>query len=192
MNKNLFAVFALIVIGGLVYWFLVRGSDTATPGLACYETPRYVAIEKKLDSSVGSDILVKYKTSPEQRVRCTYTFKEGDFEIKNVSAEYFLAFTDNFLILDSGTAPEPRGLVAYDLRTRAQVFTDRYAQPVVVSGDTITYFSESEQVPTNATCPELASYIENGLGAALMSKVTVDLPSLTKTQSGEMRCIATQ
>lgn len=192
MNKNLFAVLALIIIGGLGYWFFVKGFDAATPGLACYETPLYMAIEKKLDSSVGSDILVKYKTSPEQRIRCAYTFKEGDFEIKNASAEYFIAFTDNFLVLDSGTAPEPRGLIVYDLRTREQVFTDRYAQPVVAQGDSITYFSESARMPTNATCPELASYTENGLGAALMSKVTVDLSSLTKTESGEMRCIATQ
>lgn len=191
MNKTSIAILAFVLVGGGGYWFFVK-KDATPAGLTCHESPRYVAIEKSAAPSVGSDILIKYKTSPEQRVRCKYTPAEGDFEIKNVSAEYFLTFTDNFVVLDSGTAPEPRGLIVYDLRTRANVFTDMYAQPVVVEGDRITYFSKSEQKPTNATCPELASYTEYGLGAALMSKVTVDLSSLTKVTSGDVRCIATQ
>ena len=164
----------------------------AAVGLECHESPKYFVVEKSLSDSVGSNILIKYKISPEQNFPCAYAAASGDFELKNVLAEYFLAFTDNFLVLDSGTAPEPRGLIAYDLRSRKKVFTDSYAKPVVVEGDRITYLSKLGQKPTLENCPALNEYAKNDLGAVIMAKVTVDLSSLDKKEFGATECRATQ
>lgn len=171
--------------------FSIQGK-TSGIGLKCYDSPKYFAIEKSLADSVGSNILIKYKTNPSQNIPCTYTVAGGDFELKNIVAEYFLTFTDTFLVLDKGTAPEPRGLVVYDLRSRKMVFTDSYAKPVSVEGDTLTYFSTTKQKPTLQNCPDLNDYTEKGLGAVIMSKVTVELPSLTKKDIGILKCMATQ
>ncbi|MFA7309750.1 MAG: hypothetical protein WC050_02490 [Candidatus Paceibacterota bacterium] len=161
-------------------------------GLECHDSSKYFVVQKSLADSVGSNILVKYKASLDQELPCAYTVENGDFEIRNVVAEYFLTFTDNFLVLDSGTAPPPRGLVVYDLRSRARVFTDTYARPVTVTGDTIEYLSKTNQKPTLQNCPNLDDYTTSGLGAVIMSKVSVDLNSLNKTRSGEIECMATQ
>lgn len=160
--------------------------------LECYNSPKYFAIQKSQAGSVGSDILIKYKTSSGEDFDCAYKVTTGNFEIKNVTAEYFLAFTDNFLVLDKGTAPEPRGLVVYDLRSRKIVFNDSYAKPVEVKGDSITYWSKTTQKPTLQNCIELNNFTQNGLGAVIMSRVTVNLSTLIKVDSGDTLCKATQ
>ncbi len=164
----------------------------AVASVECHDSPKYYAIQKSLAPQVGSDILVKYKENASQDVPCAYVVEGNDFEIKNVEAEYFLAFTDNFLVLDKGTAPPPRGLVVYDLRSRKKVFTDTYAQPVTVQGDTLTYFSKTTRKPTLQNCAQLNEYTKNGLGAVILSKVRVDLLSLNKKELGEYTCTATQ
>lgn len=162
-------------------------------GLECHTSPKYFAIQKSLTDSVGSDILIKYIVNPDKNLSCTYKVAKGDFEIKNVVAEYFLAFTDNFLVLDQGTAPEPRRLVVYDLRSHEKiVFNDSYAKPVGVVGDSITYWSETSQKPTLQNCSDLDNYTKNGLGAVIMSKVTVNLLSLDEKYLGIIKCMATQ
>jgi hypothetical protein len=161
-------------------------------GIECHSSSKYFAIQKSLAPDAGSDILIKYKTNPDQNLPCTYKAVNGDFEIKNVMAQYFLTFTDNFLVLDQGTAPEPRGLVVYDLRSHKIAFNDSYAKPVEVVGDSITYLSETDQKPTLQNCPDLNNYTKNGLGAVIMSKVTVDLSSLNKKDLGITECRATQ
>lgn len=161
-------------------------------GLECHDSLKYFAVQKSLSDTVGSDILIKYKTNSSQNYPCAYNVANGDFELKNVLAEYFLTFTDNFLVLDKGTAPEPRGLIVYDLRSRKIVFTDSYAKPVTVSGDSIIYLSKTSIKPTIANCPSLNDYTKNGLGAVIMSKITVDLSTLDKKDLGPTVCLATQ
>lgn len=161
-------------------------------GIECHDSERHLFIQKDLKDSVGSDILVKYKSTADQNIPCAYTVADGDFEIKNTQAEYFLAFTDNYLVLDSGTAPPPRGLIVYDLRSRKQVFTDMYTKPVAVAGDTITYLSKTAEKPTSKNCPELSQFTQNGLGAVMMTRVSVDLATLKRTILGPSQCMATQ
>jgi len=198
MKKIQILILIVLIIVIVVYFFTRKEDAPATEeplptaGLECHSSSKYFVIQKSLSDSVGSNILIKYKTNPNQNFSCAYTVAGGDFEIKNVLAEYFLAFTDNFLVLDSGTAPEPRGLVVYDLRSRKIVFTDSYAKPVTVAGDSITYLSKTDRKPTLQNCPNLNDYTKNGLGAVIMSKVTVNLLSLDKKDMGESECRATQ
>jgi len=167
-------------------------SSAQVSNLECHDSPKYFVVEEKLPNSPGSNILVKYKSDPSDHFPCKYTPQDDDFELKDALAEYFLALSDNFLILDKGTAPEPRKLIVYDLRARKESFTDLYAKPVEISGDTITYFSKTEKEPTIENCPDLDTYTAQGLGAAILSKITVDL-STNETKSLDMfKCIPTQ
>jgi hypothetical protein len=161
-------------------------------GSSCYETQKYFAIEHSLYDSPGSIILVKYKTTPDEHFPCSYTVGKGDFEINTGDPDYFLTFTDNFLLLDRGTAPYPRELVVYDLRSRALVYTDEYSKPWSGAGDTITYWSPADTKVTTQNCPKLAEYTSEGLGTVIESEVTLDLATLSKKAMGNSRCSATQ
>lgn len=207
MQKKIIVIGALIIVGGVFTAWYYRASmhggaypepDAAVAGTAstdgsqCHDSAKYLFVQHGIADSVNSDILVKYKKDPAEVIPCAYALGDGDFEIKNADAEYFLAFTDDFLVLDQGTAPDPRGLVAYDLRSRTVVFTDTYAKPFSAQGNVITYLAKTSQKPTAQNCPSLDEYVKNGLGAAIMSKVTVDLATREKTDIGPAQCIATQ
>lgn len=165
---------------------------TADIGDKCHSTQSYYGIEKQVGDSAVTHILVKYKTSPEQHFSCIYKVERGDFEISNDEPDYLLSFTNNFLIIDRGTAPEPRGLIVYDLRSRTQVYTDQYASPWTVLKDVITYWSPASTTPTADTCPTLAEYTKDGFGAVIENHVELDLTTLTKKELGESRCMPTQ
>ena len=161
----------------------------------CHDSPKYFIVESGLTDSVGSNFLVKYKTSDTQKIQCSYIVKDSDFEIKNEWAEYFLDLTNDFLILDSGTGPPPRGLIIYDLAQRKKVFTDSYnnftdsgIQSLTIKDSILTYWSPVDTEPTSQNCPELAEYSSMGLGAGIEAYVSVDLTNLTKKELGEYRC----
>jgi hypothetical protein len=151
-----------------------------------------MVIERSREGVEGLDILVKYKKSASEVLPCAYKVESGDFELLNQDATYFFTFTDNFLVLDSGTAPSFRSLVAYDLRNRQKVFTDSYARPFSVSGDTLTYWSLVETKVTEKNCPNIAQYSEQGLSAVIENNVSVNLATLTKTVLPGTRCSAVQ
>lgn len=188
------------------------------PTIKCYANNSYVAVEKSLADSVGSNILIRYKSmdtktmvdaadsDTDTKTLCDYSFDStgNEFEIKNENAEYFLTFAGHFAVLDSGTAPEPRGLIVYDLNSKKKVFTDSYAKPVTASSSVLTYWRPSGSrdtksttgaeavIPTTQNCPELNTYISNGLGALILNKVSVDLETGNKALLGETKCIAVQ
>ena len=157
----------------------------------CNENSKYFVLS---NSYLGS-FIVKYKTTPDQKISCIYSVTNPDFEIKGLEATYFLALTDNFLILDQGTAPPPRGLLVYDLRSRKQVYSDTYADfaiPTTTNGDTITYWDPTNEKPTSKNCSSLNEYTADGLGVVIESQVSLDLNSLSKKDLGEYRCSPTQ
>ncbi|MDR3547689.1 MAG: hypothetical protein P4M11_05380 [Candidatus Pacebacteria bacterium] len=207
-TKIILIIAAIIVIGvasffAVKFWMPKPAVETSqeetsfvttdsTDKRTCHESEKYFEVQNSLGDLVGSDILIKYKTAIDQRFSCTFIVENGDFEIKNADADYFLAFTDNFLLIDRGTAPEPRGLIVYDLRSRKQVYEDRYASPWSVAGDTVTYWNPVDTKVTTQNCPDLATYTSQGLGAVIESQVTLDLTTLTKKATGEYRCSITQ
>lgn len=166
--------------------------NTVPTDVNCNDSPKYFVISRGLNDSVGSDILVKYKTATTQTIPCHYSKSEGDFEIKNEGAEYFWALADHFLILDSGTGPPPRGLIVYDLINRKKVFADLYSDPTAVNSNTVTYWSPVGTKPDETSCPKLAEYTSQGFGAEIEAHVVFTLSTLNKTELGEHRCSATQ
>jgi|GEM_PF-2355588 len=160
--------------------------------VACEENGKYFVVYREVDGSVGSDILVKNKMTENQFIPCAYKVGAGDFEIKNVNAEYFLDITNNFLILDSGTGPDNRKIIVYDLYTRKQVFSDTYDEFYESRGDTLKYWTPTKEKVVAENCPQLAEFSASGLGAEIQKHVSVDLLTLTKTDLGESRCQAIQ
>lgn len=158
----------------------------------CVSNDKYFVVENALIDSVGSDILVKYKSTNDQKYSCEYLASDSDFQIKNKWAEYVLALENNFLILDSGTGPPPRGLIVYDLISRKKVFTDSYSNPIAINSDTVTYWSPVSTKPYETNCPKLSEYTAEGLGAVIEARVVLTLSTLNKTEVGEYRCSATQ
>ncbi len=157
----------------------------------CHENEDYFVIGK-MRAEGGTDFLIKNKTQSTQPFECIYSVGEGDFEISDERPMYYLALEGKFLVIDSGTAPYPRGLMVYDLARRTTVYTDGYSAPIDIGRSTIEYWETSSEIPTQKNCPELKEWESGGLGAAIESRVRVDLATLSKRELGENRCAARQ
>ena len=169
-------------------------ADASTPGVSCFDSPEYFAIQKDNADAPGSDIVIKKKSASDQQIACAYSAAPGDFELKNLEAEYFLAFAGNFALIDGGTGPEPRGLTVYGISSRKQVFADQYAKPVTEEGNVISYWSPSAEKATAANCPDIAQNASEGLQSIIELRVSVDLSvsAPVKKPTGEARCALSQ
>ena len=78
-------------------WCIANGGDNRTPNYnapkvcilnnkvykeSCVSNDKYFVISKHIRDSVGSDILVKYKTSLNKNISCEYLKENTDFEVK--------------------------------------------------------------------------------------------------------------
>lgn len=166
--------------------------------LVCKESTKYFVISTEDIIKEGTDFLVKYKAaSADQNIPCSYSAGINDFEIKNKYATYFLALTDNFLVLDSGTAPPPRGISIYNLNSRKEVYSGLYSffdnsHDISASGDVLTYWEPTDKAVTIENCPEMNDWISHGLGAGIEALISFDLSTLTKKELGQYRCSARQ
>ena len=185
----------VIVVISLSYFFSKQSSDLNIHeivnsenqnNIVCHEYPNYVAMSRLRIAETGSDVLVKYKTNKNEKIPCNYIVEKNDFELKNkYSADYFLAIEDKFLIMDSGTAVNNRGLFIYDLSTQNEVFHDLYSygRPII-KDNTVTYWINTQKPVTIENCPNLYNS-----GGAFLSQVSLDLGTLNKKDLGEEQCI---
>lgn len=203
MKKILFLILTIAVLAALVFAaraILSRepappysSKQVVAPGIECYENDRYVVVVRPA-SEIGSDVVVKYKASEGERLSCDYEAREGDLEILNEDAEYMLALEGDLLFLDSGTGPGPRGVIVYDLRSRAKAFTDIYYHPFTIEEGKATYWTNpsAESIETGATasidCPDEDLWESQGLLVADQSLVSLDIGTLEKIELGEFRC----
>ncbi len=171
----------------------VVSENTDSSNIKCLESPKYVAVQRNIKDDVGSDILVKFKTSADQKIPCKYSVAPGDFEVKeNGSAQYFLVFTTNFLALDSSVDQDPRTLTIYNLNTKKQVYEDTYSKPITQEGDVLTYWTPTNTKATAQNCTQYKEYTSKYTGAFIESQVRLDLSTLTKKELGESRCMPLQ
>lgn len=214
--KNILSTFKFIKLGQVnvsnlepdsFAWCIANGGDDRTPNYNapkvcvltnkvyeenCVSNTKYFVIESNLTDSVGANHLVKFKTSENQNFDCKYVVEKGDFEIKNEWAEYALALENNFLILDSGTGPDPRGLVVYDLNLRKKIYEDSYSQPINIQNNIVDYWTGTTKPVTEQNCPEFKQWEEGGSGSAIDAHVSLNLSTLVKKELGEYRCSARQ
>lgn len=151
----------------------------------CQQNSKYFVVIRKTDTT---DFLIKTKTDANQNISCEYNVNQGDFEIKDQIATLFYALTDNFLMLDTGTAPPPRALTVYNLNTFKEIFNDSFYYNDFVSydNDVIQYWSPTTRQVTIDNCPKLFSeYYGSGI---IDMRVNVDLSTLVREELGETRC----
>lgn len=167
-------------------------ADISAGDLKCHYNAGYFVVERPRGTEVGVDILVKRRMDATPVPECTYAKAEGDFELRVQEPIYYLGLTGNFMLLDEGTAPPPRGLKVYDLTLNEMVYSDQYNRPVEVGESAFTYWQPTKTAPTTENCPDLETLRENGLGAGIERRVKLDLPTQKLTDLNEMRCSARQ
>lgn len=162
----------------------------------CVGNNKYLAISKDSNEGVGSDTLVKYKSSPNQTISCEYVTGKGDFEIKDEWTQYLLSLENNLLFFDSGTGPDQRGIIIYDLDKRLEVYNDSYTaivpDPIDIGDNYIKYWNRTDKNVTTENCPRKEEYYAGGLGAAIDEHVVVNLTTFAKKELGEYRCSPVQ
>ncbi len=156
----------------------------------CHESPAYLVVEGPT-GEVGTNFLIKYKSKADSKIKCEYSVQDGDFEIKNEWAEYFLALQNNLLILDSGTGPDPRGLIIWNLNDHKKVYSGTYSEPYEIKPGYLEFWTETEKA-TEANCPEKKEWEAGGLGAGIDTRVTLNLADFSITRSSQTRCSSRQ
>lgn len=101
---------------------------------------------------------------------------------------FFKGLEKNYLIIDEGTAPPPRGLVIYDLNAKKEVLSDSYSPPLDITNNAVAYWNPINQKVTAENCPDSLKWLQEGLGAGMESHVSFDLATLTKKDLGQIRC----
>lgn len=157
----------------------------------CHEGPVHLIVEGQT-GEVGTHFLVKYKSkNPTASPRlCDYVIEPGDFEIHNEDAEYFLALRGDLLILDSGTGPEPRGLIIWNLKQRAKVYSGIYAD-ATLNDEYIEFWLPSAEASVK-DCPEASEWLAGGLSATIETRVRLEFSDLEVQTSTQTRCMARQ
>ncbi len=160
---------------------------TAEEIATCHESSRYMIVEGST-GEVGTNFLVKYKRQKGEPPVCKYVVNPGDFEIPNEEAEYFFGLQGNLLILDSGTGPDPRGLIIWDLSKKKKVYTGTYSkEEAKIKPGYMEFWLETGRA-TDENCPKSKEWRTNGLGAAIETWVHLDLSDFTVTKSSKTRC----
>ena len=176
-------------VSGLLLASLPFFASAASP-VVCHDNGRYRVVARPTDA-VGTDFLVQRRGRQSERQACNYTPRPGDLEIRNESAEYFLALRGSRLVLDSGTAPEPRGLVIWDLDKRAKVYSGTYSSPYRIDRTGMNFWMPSGEA-TQDNCPQAALWRAQGLGAALETRVRLNFADLKVVPGASLRCSARQ
>ena len=163
---------------------------TAEEKTVCYESSDYLIVEGST-GEVGTHFLVKYKSKENQLLVCEYKPQADDLEIRNEWAEYFMGLQGDLLILDSGTGPDPRGLIIWDLRKQKKVYTGIYSEEAKIETGYMEFWVETGEA-NDENCPQGKEWKVGGLGAAIETWVRLDFSDFELTKSSKTRCSSRQ
>ncbi len=172
----------------------MNSRDRPSPDQSCviYKYPTYTILSINRISSVGSDTLVKRFKSKTNR-HGNYLFEDSVFLIKNRDADYFFGLYRHFLFLDSGTGPDGRQLIVYNLKEEKKIFQSEYYEPISIDKQGIvSFWQTSETLATEKNCKEINEWLSEGLGAAIEQKVLLRLSDLNLVVTNETRCAPRQ
>src|SRR5260221_1127025 len=142
----------------------------------CHESSKYIVVEQGKEED-AMNYLVTSKSN-QIGASCKNPPKNKDFEIENEGAECFLAIVDNLLILDPGTGPDPRDLSIWNLDSRKEVFSGSYSSPYEIHTGFMNYWLETGAA-NQKNCPKLKELAAGGLGAAIETKVRLNLANFS-------------
>lgn len=173
-----------------VHFSVIPGTDpvfsfTEVDDYKCFRYARYMVATGRM----GYDIYVKNIERKDSYVPCKQVIKDYDFVLKN---EFFWGIWDKLLFIDSGTGPDPRILLIYDLEKKERVFTGDYSSPIILKDDGKLYFWQGSDVATKDNCPDYEEWERGGLGAAIETRVFLDLERFVIRKTTETRCAPRQ
>jgi hypothetical protein len=175
---------------------LATETDAGT-GRKLYLFDRYVVEIKDHNVDVGSDITIRYRPSGKSKNFLKIitessrwaSYSPDDIGINRPNdAAYFLGIFDHWLIVDSGTGPDPRGLSIYDLNTKKKIYDGSYSEPIYISHGKLIFWTEIGKADEN-NCPHFKEWLHNYGGTpAIDGKVEFDFKFLTLQHLSEEKC----
>lgn len=148
---------AALALAGLC---AAHGAAFGTP--VCHSGGAEVVIERP-----GPPAVFVLRPAAPGGADCDDSVRAGDRTIARHPHEQFLAVAGGRLMLDRGTGPDGRWLVARDIAGRAPDAEWPYSELVRADGEQLVVWRSDSAAPTPARCPELATWRANGLGAAI-------------------------
>jgi len=102
----------------------IEVDSSNVPGARCYKSARYIVVERHREEAVGSDFFIR----PRETGRCDADSLQGDYVLRDEWAAYFSALHGDILLLDSGTGPDLRTLILFDLPSREKLAELSYVE----------------------------------------------------------------
>jgi len=158
--------------------------------IRCHQFPKYFIVERDVESNMGADILVKYRSGPEETQPCEYVIESGDFEIKNEWVQYFSGVKGDLLLLDSTTGPGPTPITIWDLEKQEKVYVGSWVDPVYKDNGVLLWMETGAATKDN--CPGHEEWESHGLFGVIETRVLLNLTDFKVTKTRETRCSARQ
>ncbi len=199
MRKTISSLLLLLVVAGILFILFYKNNkpsvELVTPdtyqaeNTKCRSSEKYFVIERPRLTEAGMDIVVKYKQVGQPEIPCEYSVADGDFVLKDLQGpSYVMALTRKYLVIDSGTGVNGRGVTLYDLDTRIDVFHDIYSSgdPIITEAS-ISYWKNTNELVTSKNCIQPADrLVDNN---TIVTHIILDLKTLQKKGVGEKRCV---
>jgi len=156
------------------------------------EFRRYFVRATRLTQAVGESLSVTCKVTAADSV-----WREASRVDLTVAEQFghFEALCGDYLLVDAGCCPGPRGLIVYDLSRKKSILSemclDWPAAPTLRDGRWLTYMEDLgdfENDLPGVKCPEAAKWRRDQMGVGYEEKVVFDLRSLQKTRTGVITC----
>lgn len=135
--------------------------------LRCHESDRYRVVEQPVADGPGTDFLVRPLSPGVSQLPCRYDPGPGDFVIRHVDNERFLALNGALLVIDNGTGPDARELIVWDLAARRKLLHQRHGGLVSADSQRVVFWRATRILPTADNCPPLERWKAQLLGAAI-------------------------
>jgi hypothetical protein len=171
-------------------------AGTETPAIrkgeahTCYAYEKYVVFVTEDTEGVGEQIKVALRQPQAAAAKsCDMKAAKTYYLIPNDDANFFFGLAGDYLFVDSGTGPEPRGLYIFDLSKKKKIYTDSYSQPITLGKDgRLDYYKPSEKDGALKDCREAKKWQADQLGVGWDQRVILDLATLREVAVGKLRC----
>jgi hypothetical protein len=160
----------------------------------CVVYPDYLVVESRYQSALGEAVSVFRRDPAAPGAPCDSVGRRALLSVGEPDdARYFFGMLGPYVLIDSGTGPEERGLEVYDAETGALVYRGSYWSHDDVEAlgpDRIAFFKSLWGDQRGRTCPEAQTegWSDLGLGFWFEERVMLDLATGELERTGEVKC----
>lgn len=154
-------------------------------GITCYRGSRHIVVQRPLSGGLDSDFFVR----PSESDRCDADSLAGDVVLRDEWAAYFSGMRDDVLFVDSGTGPDVRYLILFDMQTGRRIAELPYVETAAGrDSSSVGVWEPSELEETLSGCKAPTG----GLLPGVDSLFYVNIRSGERRFSGRTRCAVRQ